>query len=95
MDALTLRAILTLDKSGYDKGLRDADNEAENAAGNIGGKFQKLGGVIKAGLIAGGVAAAGAIVKIGKDALTAYASYEQLAGGIEILYKGSAAELMK
>lgn len=95
MDALTLRAILTLDKSGYDKGLRDADNEAENAAGNIGGKFQKLGGVIKAGLIAGGVAAAGAIVKIGKDALTAYASYEQLSGGIEILYKGSADELMK
>lgn len=55
-----------------------------------------LGGAAKAGAtaIAGAMAAAGAAtLAIGKSALDSYASYEQLAGGVETLFKGAAGTL--
>ncbi len=46
----------------------------------------KVGKVVGAGLAVSG----GAIAKIGKDAISAYADYEQLVGGVETLFKDSA-----
>jgi hypothetical protein len=75
MDVLSLRALLTLDKEEYDKGLNDADSQAGSFSTSAGSKFGKLA---KAGAVAMGAmaaAAGAATIKIGKDALTAYADY--------------------
>lgn len=55
--------------------------------------LDKIGGLAKKGmqLVAGAtVAATGAMVALGKNALDAYADYEQLTGGVETLFKTSA-----
>lgn len=63
MDVLTLRALLTLDKSQYDKGLSEADSNA----GSFGSKFSgKMGKAAKAGAVALGAFAVSS-VKVGAD----------------------------
>ena len=55
--------------------------------------LSKLGSVTSAalkGVAVAATAATTAIVAVGKQAIEAYASYEQLVGGIETLFKGSA-----
>ncbi len=77
--------------------LKDYTSETSNAStGTL-----KLGDLIKANLISeaiiGGVKALGsafkqmgsAVVEIGNQAVQSYADYEQLAGGVETLFKGS------
>lgn len=62
------------------------DSDAES-------KLSKLGNVAGAALKGLGVAAAAAgaaVVALGKQAITAYADYEQLIGGVETLFKDSA-----
>ena len=71
----TVKIGTELDDSGFKSGL------------------SKLGGVAKsaiAGVTAGVGAASVAIGSVAKQALSAYASYEQLVGGIETLFKDSA-----
>ena len=66
------------------------DDEAENAGKSAGSKLSSaLGTALKAGA-AGIAAASAALVKVGKDAVAAYADYEQLVGGVETLFKDSA-----
>lgn len=82
MNVFDLSAILRLDKSGYDRGL----NEADSQFSSFGSKLKSgLGTVVKlTGVaIAAGATAAGAIVRQATDA---YANYEQLVGGIETLF---------
>lgn len=69
------------------------DDQASGEVGKIGDGIKKtLGTAAKVGGAA--VAAIGtATVAIGKKALDAYADYEQLAGGIDTLFKGSAAKV--
>lgn len=69
------------------------DDQASGEVGKIGDGVKKtLGTAAKVGGAA--VAAIGtATVAIGKKALDAYADYEQLAGGIDTLFKGSAAKV--
>lgn len=69
------------------------DDQASGEVGKIGDGIKKtLGTAAKVGGAA--VAAIGtATVAIGKKALDAYANYEQLAGGIDTLFKGSAAKV--
>lgn len=66
------------------------------------GKFEralsKIGSVTSKALKGLGIAAgaaAGAVVAISKAAVTAYADYEQLVGGVETLFKDSAATVME
>lgn len=66
------------------------------------GKFEKalskIGSVASTALKGLGVAAGaavGAVVAIGKAAVTAYADYEQLVGGVETLFKDSASTVME
>lgn len=63
MDVLTLRGLLTLDKSDYDRGLSEADGKA----GKFGDKFKKgIGKAAKAGAVALGAFAVSS-VKVGAD----------------------------
>ena len=60
--------------------------EAESAGKSAGGKFSKIfGGVAKAGLAALGATAAG-FTALTKGAISAFADYEQLVGGAELMY---------
>lgn len=73
MDAFELAAKLTLDSSGFEKGLK--------AAGAVLGTFA--------------AASAVALGKVGSDAIRAYASYEQLTGGIETLFGANGAQTVE
>lgn len=90
MDALKLRAVLGLDKKDYDEGLKNAEDEANHAGGNIGKLLGTSAKIIGAG-IATASAAVGALVKSSVDA---YAEYEQLVGGVETLFKNSSDAVM-
>ena len=86
MDLFNLVASLSLDTSEYEYRLKDIDNSTGSSTSGISDKFKKLGGVIAKATAAMAAAAGAAVVKIGKDALTAYADYEQLEGGVKKLY---------
>ena len=82
MDLLNLRALLTLDKSEYEKGLTDAENEASG----FGSKFKSaMGTAAKAGAAAM-AASASAVALLGKNSIGAYADTQQLVGGVQKLY---------
>lgn len=82
--------------SGKLKGI--VDSEATQAGVSGGGKLSgALGGALKMGgaaIAAGMAAATTAVVSFGKEAVSSYAEYEQLAGGVEKLY-GTAADKIK
>lgn len=59
-------------------------------AGGIGTGLKVAGGAIAAGV----AAASAAVVSLGKEAVSSFANYEQLAGGVEKLY-GTAADKIK
>jgi len=85
MDFMKLKATLTLDSKEYEKGLNDGEGKAKA----FGGKFAGALKVAKVGAVALGtatIAAAGAVAKLAKQSVTAYAEYEQLTGGIKKLY---------
>ena len=82
MDLLNLRALLTLDKSQYEKGLADAEGDASG----FGSKFKgAMGTAAKAGTAAL-AASATAVSLLGKSSISAYADTQQLVGGVQKLY---------
>lgn len=58
---------------------------AEKKAGILDGVFKSVGAAIASAAVAAGALA----VSLGKEAVSAYAEYEQLAGGVETLFKDS------
>lgn len=90
MTLFELAAKLTLDKSGFDKGV----SEAEGRGRNLGTKISGFMGASVKAVSAGLVAATGAIAGLTKSAVDAYANYEQLKGGVETLFKTSADTMM-
>lgn len=74
------------------KNIKKVGDEGEESEGKLGKAFSKMGdAAAKVGkAIAAGLAvASAAVVKIGKDAISAYGDYEQLVGGVETLFKDS------
>lgn len=67
-----------------------AEKEAATVLGKIGSSASKAGGVIGKTLAAGAAAGTAAIVK---SATEAYAAYEQLAGGVDTIFKDSASTI--
>ena len=65
----------------------EASPELGGIASNITGTMSRAAGIVSA--VMGSAAVAGTVA-IAKSALDAYASYEQLVGGVETLFKGSA-----
>ena len=105
MDAYNLYAKLCLDSSEYEKGMKDA----KSSAGGLSGLFSKIGSVastvgkgiftvaenvvkVSAAATTAGAAAVSALTTL---AVNSYADYEQLVGGVETLYKDSAAKVQQ
>ena len=70
----------SVDDSGLKKGL---------------GTIKKIGATMGKAFLAVGAAATAATVAITKSAVSAYADYEQLVGGVETLFKGSAGKVLE
>lgn len=97
-------AVIKLEFDGKDvkSELNNVENEVKKSGGRISSALgtvktgaAKVGKAIGASVIAGTAAAGAAIVGLGKTALKSYADYEQLAGGVETLFKNSADEIFK
>ena len=73
-----------VDESGMKKGFSSMTNMAKKTASTVGKAFMAIS-----------VAASAAIVAITKQAVDAYAEYEQLVGGVETLFKDSAKKVQK
>lgn len=105
MDAYNLYAKLCLDSSEYEKGMKDA----KSSAGGLSGLFSKVGSVtstvgkgifnvaskVAAVSVAATTAGATAVSTLTTLAVNSYADYEQLVGGVETLYKDSAAKVQQ
>ena len=86
VDVFEIFAKLTLDTSDYDKGIDKGKEEANMFADVLSANLAtKAIGMAIDGLKKLGDAA----IEMGKQAVTAYADYEQLVGGIETLFKDS------
>ena len=97
MDIFDLQAKLTLDTSDYEKGIADSKSKISSLASGFGkvakgvGKAVVTAGKIGAAAVGAGSAAVGALTKQSFDA---YASFEQLEGGVETLF-GNMADAVK
>lgn len=60
----TLTAFLSLDTSGFDSGVQDAERETSSLGGRLKGNLGKAAGIASAGLAAAGAAAAKAAFKV-------------------------------
>lgn len=100
MDIFNLYAKLSLNTDDYEKGVEKAKGGASSLMDVFSGTL--LGNVVSDGLrtVANGITeigktAANMAVSIGKASLDSYADYEQFVGGVETLYKDSAATIEK
>ena len=95
MNVFELFASLSLDASGYEQGLDDAEDKGKGFASGLG---KALGGAAKA-VGAASVAAVGAaatgITSLTTQAVQAYGSYEQLVGGVNKIFGESADQVME
>lgn len=90
MDVFDLYAKISLDSSEYDKGLDDAAAKGSGFGSKLaGGLGSAVKTVAKVGAAAVGVAS-GAVVAMTKQAVSSFANYEQLVGGVETLFGNTA-----
>lgn len=85
MNVFDLVARITLDKSGYESGVNDAQGSFSKLASGV-GKGLATVAKIGASAVAAGAAGVAALTKMGVEG---YAQYEQLVGGVETLFKES------
>lgn len=85
MDVFDLCASLSLDKSQYDKGLGEAEKSGSSIGSRIGAGFAKVGKAVTVGI----GAASTAVGALASMSVKGYSDYEQLAGGVETLFKKS------
>ena len=91
MDLMTLAAKITLDDSGFNKGVNQAEKTGKALAGKMSAMTVAVGN-IAADMIKKG---ASAIKSIVDGAVDGYADYQQLIGGVETLFKNSAGKVEK
>ena len=85
LNLFELAAKITLDKSDFDKGLRGGETSMQRFGANVNKVFKGATVAITTAASVGGAA----FVKLTKNAFKAAASYEQLLGGVETLFKES------
>lgn len=100
MDVFDLFAKISLDSSEYEKGLKNAKSSASgltglfgkvgSAASTVGKGISKVATNVAKVSVAATTAGATAISALTGLAISSYADYEQLVGGVETLYKTSA-----
>lgn len=91
MNVFELFAKITLDTSGYEKGLKDSESKMKSVGSAIGGGLKTAA---KVGATAIGVAST-AIGALAKKSIDEYAEYEQLVGGVDTLFKKSSDRVQK
>lgn len=82
--AITRMDMLNSSLLSIETTLGEISDASDNASGSV-NKFSALKGVLK-GIGAAAVAAGTAAFALGKSAVSAYADYEQLVGGVETLF---------
>lgn len=88
MTVFDLAAKISLDTSGYERGLDSARGQAQSFAGEL---KSAIGNVINMGAVAVGVKkTAEAVIGGVKQSVAEFADTQQLIGGVETLYKDSA-----
>ena len=85
MNLLDLFVKITVDNSDVDIGLGETSSRAETLANKLKGGLATAAKVGAAAVAAGGTA----IVAVSKQAMAAYADYEQLVGGAELMFGGA------
>lgn len=91
MTLFDLAAKITLDSSEYERGI----NNAKGKSGGLANALKKgLATAAKVGTVAI-TAASGAVAALVKSSVDGFAEYEQLVGGVETLFKGSADVVQK
>ena len=90
MDVFDLCAKISLDKSEYESGLKDAKGSMSSLASSVGNGLKT---VAKVGAAAVTAAATG-VAALTKMSIEGYAQYEQLVGGVETLFKTSQGAVM-
>lgn len=83
MNLLDLYAKITMDTSGYEKGLDDATNKASSFSSKLKSGLATAAKVSAAAL----TAAATGVAALTKASIDQYAEYEQLVGGVDTLFK--------
>lgn len=88
---------ITTDTAAFKRGMQDVNSQLNAVGSKASGAFSKagsalksIGGVVAKGAIVGIAAVGTATLAIGKQALDAYSSYEQLSGGVQKLFGDSA-----
>lgn len=79
---------ITVNQSGLTKGLDEAKKETNKFADALKNAGQAGAKALGKTVVAGAVSASVAIVKMTKDAISSYAEFEQLSGGIEAMFGG-------
>lgn len=82
MNLLDLFVKITVDNSDVDRGFGETSSRAETLANKIKGGLATAAKVGAAAVAAGGAA----VVAVSKQAMAAYADYEQLVGGAELMF---------
>jgi len=83
VNLLDLYAKITMDTSGYEKGLDDATNKASSFSSKLKSGLATAAKVSAAAL----TAAATGVAALTKASIDQYAEYEQLVGGVDTLFK--------
>ena len=86
MDVFDLVAKLTLDTKDYEDKTKETASGAKTLGAKIAAGLGNVGKVAAKVGIAAVTAASGAIVAVGKQAVSEFANYEQLVGGVETLF---------
>lgn len=93
MNLFDIAAKISLDSSGFEKGISSAVSLGKKAATAITGTVDKITsiGETAAKIVSGvSVSVAGGVAALTKNAVDEFAEYEQLVGGVETLFKDSA-----
>ena len=89
MDVFDLQAKITLDSSGYERDLDKAAGHISSFASEAEGFFKNIGAAISAAF------AVDKVKDFVKGAVSAFSEFEQLVGGVDTLFKGSAGKLQE
>lgn len=106
MDIFDAVAKITIDTSQYDAGIRNAKSEMDgfgDSMDNAGGSANLFTQILGGNLVAKGVEVAisglkrlgDVAVNVFKDAISSYADYEQLVGGVDTIFKNASGKVQK
>lgn len=98
MELFKLLGTIAIDTADMEKAFKKAREDGGQTEKKLNSAFSKMGGAavafgktVMAGVAAGATAVGGIVAK----SVSAYADYEQLVGGVETLFKGSADAVIK